>query len=579
MERQAIKKENKKQFKIKNNNSQNSNKNSKHINNLNNNFTLKKDNSNSNDSYAQKIFSYIEKKEKNNNSKKDSRQNGASSFSKNNQSIIAKEELNLQNIEIYGEENYRWFILISYCLCVFGNGMQWVTFSAIATQFGEEYNISSWKVNMFSLIYMIIYPFVTIPQSWLIDNYSFRLGMMIASTCTILGAGLKLFVNHDKSLTCCFIAQFLDGFFQPAMLNSPGKLAADWFNENVRTLICTIGCLADVVGILVGFSWNLAFIHENSRGEKFKKEVFNYFLSEFVLNVVFCLPVFFIKKNCPDIPSSPSQHKDIRIRNTLCTSLKNLFTNKRFIYLLISTFFVVGYYDVMGTVVNSLFLMYGITAKESSTITVISSIIGVLISIIISVLLDKNKKFYIYMIYLCIIGAICQALFTLLLELALHYELNKYFIGLIMYNLVNAIVISFYTIGMNYACEITYPDGESLNGGLMMTMSQISGIGGTFLCDHFINNYKDKRWITNVILLGFFVGACIFVLFFDSKLERNEIDIDGRKLEKEQLKLKNEKINLLNKNKGGNSKEADSSKLQIFQVSQSNQVKVHNVKK
>ena len=50
------------------------------------------------------------------------------------------------------------------------------------------------------------------------------------------------------------------------------------------------------------------------------------------------------------------------------------------------------------------------------------------------------------------------------------------------------LVTPFYTLGMNYACEITYPVGESINGGIMMTMSQLSGIGGTFLCDHFIQH-------------------------------------------------------------------------------------------
>ena len=51
---------------------------------------------------------------------------------------------------------------------------------------------------------------------------------------------------------------------------------------------------------------------------------------------------------------------------------------------------------------------------------------------------------------------------------------------------------------MNYACEITYPVGESINGGIMMSVSQISGIGGTFLCDYFISNYPEKKWITNL---------------------------------------------------------------------------------
>ena len=437
----------------------------------------------------------------------------------------------------FGETPYRWYVMVAYCLCVFANGFQWVTFSAIAVDFSEHYNEPSWRVNMFSLIYMIIYPFVCIPQGWLIDNYSTRLGIIIASGCTLAGSALKMLVNKDTTLAACFVGQFLSGLFQPALLNSPGKIAANWFREDIRTVICTICCLADTVGIFVGFLWNLAFIKENATQDEFKDQVFKYMLSEFILNLVFCLPAFFIFKDKPDIPPSPSQAEDNSEKPNLIKSLKMLFTNIRFIYLLIATLFVVGYYDVMGTIINSLFDMYGVTGQQSSVIYAVSSVAGMISSLVISWLLDKYKKFKLFMIILCLLGTLFQALFTLLLELVESRNLNAYAIGLVLYTLVNMIVVPFYTIGMNYACEITYPVGESINGGIMMTMSQLSGIGGTFLCDHFINNYKEKPWISNVILLIFFVISCVFVFLFDEKLDRQEVEQAGRIKEDEDKKI------------------------------------------
>ena len=439
----------------------------------------------------------------------------------------------------YKETPYRWYVMIAYCLTVFANGFQWVTFSAIATKFSENYDTPSWKVNMFSLIYMIIYPFVCIPEGYLIDNYSTRLGIIIAAGTTLLGSGLKMLVNKDTSLACCFVGQFFSGLFQPALLNSPGKIAANWFREDIRTVICTICCLADTVGIFVGFLWNMAFIDEDAPRDEYRDQVFNYILSEFILNVVFCLPAFFIFKDKPDIPPSPSQSDDNSKKIGLVQSLKMLFTNIRFIYLLIATLFVVGYYDVMGTIINSLFEMYEITGNESNIIYAVSSVAGMLASLLISWLLDKYKKFKLFMVILCISGTVLQALFTFLMELAKSKDFSAYAVALVLYTLVNIIVVPFYTIGMNYACEITYPVGESINGGIMMTMSQLSGIGGTFLCDHFINHNEDKPWISNVILLGFFAISCIFVFLFDEKLNRQEVDKAGR--ENEDVK-KNEEI-------------------------------------
>ena len=106
----------------------------------------------------------------------------------------------------------------------------------------------------------------------------------------------------------------------------------------------------------------------------------------------------------------------------------------------------------------------------------------------------------------------------------------EFIVALIINSLLTIVVMPFYTIGMNYACEITYPVGESINGGFMISASQISGIGGTFLCDYFISNYPEKKWITNVIITGFFWFGCIFVFLFDDKLDRHEIDSNNKNI-------------------------------------------------
>ena len=424
--------------------------------------------------------------------------------------------------------------MISYCLCTFANGFQWVTFSAIATKFSSNYEMESWKVNMFSLIYMIFYPFVCIPEGWLVDNYSTRLGIIIASLCIIVASALKLLIN--KSMFFCFLGQIIASVFQPALLNSPGKIAANWFRDDIRTFICTICCLSDSIGIYIGFLWNMMFINEDEEDkEKYKDQVFNYLLSEFILSLVFCLPSFFIVKDKPIIPPSPSQgtrsSNQMSNKPTLIQSLKLLFTNIRFIYLLISTFFVVGYYNIIGTIINSLFGLYSISGNNSNIIFFVSNFLGMISSLIISKFVDKYKKFKLSMVVLCVSGTIFQILLSTLLEIFKpdsvkinEYSKVEFVIALIIYSLVSSVVTPFYTIGMNYACEITYPVGESINGGLMMSASQISGIGGTFLCDYFINHYSEKKWIPNLILSIFFVLACIFVFLFDEKLDRSEVD-------------------------------------------------------
>ena len=117
-----------------------------------------------------------------------------------------KEEIITPKKEIkYGETPYRWFFLVSYCLNGFVNQIQWVAYSAILTAFSENYEKPLWKVNMFSLIYMIVYPIACIPEAWMLDKFSIRISLILVAACNIIGAGLKLLVNKDKSLASSYV--------------------------------------------------------------------------------------------------------------------------------------------------------------------------------------------------------------------------------------------------------------------------------------------------------------------------------------------------------------------------------------
>jgi fucose permease len=83
----------------------------------------------------------------------------------------------LENTVLIGETPYRYVIVIIYCMLSFANGMQWVTFSSVAKDFKREYNLDQFQVDLFSMIYMIIYPFLSFPSSYIIDNKNIRLGV------------------------------------------------------------------------------------------------------------------------------------------------------------------------------------------------------------------------------------------------------------------------------------------------------------------------------------------------------------------------------------------------------------------
>lgn len=68
-------------------------------------------------------------------------------------------------------------ILVLFSMLSFANGLQWVTFSSIASDFGTHYNLSEFQVDLFSMIYMIVYPIANFPSSYLVDRVDMRLAV------------------------------------------------------------------------------------------------------------------------------------------------------------------------------------------------------------------------------------------------------------------------------------------------------------------------------------------------------------------------------------------------------------------
>jgi fucose permease len=52
-------------------------------------------------------------------------------------------------------------------------------------------------VNMVSLSYMIVYPFITFPANFVLDDYGLRVGMFFAAALTIIGLLLRILINQS----------------------------------------------------------------------------------------------------------------------------------------------------------------------------------------------------------------------------------------------------------------------------------------------------------------------------------------------------------------------------------------------
>lgn len=124
-----------------------------------------------------------------------------------------------------------------------------LTFAPIAGMTEVFYNVSSLRVSMLSMSYMIVYILLALPASWLVDTKGFRLSMGIGAVVTaVFGLLRGVFAANFTIVT---IAQFGLAVGQPFLINSITKVAARWFPVNERATAAGIATMAGYLGMIV----------------------------------------------------------------------------------------------------------------------------------------------------------------------------------------------------------------------------------------------------------------------------------------------------------------------------------------
>jgi len=442
---------------------------------------------------------------------------------------------------------YRYIIVIIYFFLNFINGVHWVTFASCSAKFGKFYHLDNYLVDTFSLLFMFLYPFGCVPEAYLIDNISMRIGLTISALFLIIGAFLKIFIN--TSIIFAYIGQFFTAIFQPAILNSPGKIASTWFDDKSRALVTSICCVSNTIGVMFGYIIHDFIIEENIVNPKIWRESFEfYLLIEFIITIILCIFFICLMRNKPKNPPSISQNNYVPM--PLKEGIKALRSNINFIKILISLTCIVGFINIFGTIFNSYMALYKIKDSTATYTAAAANFLGIIAALVVGKIIDKSKKYKIAMIVCNIISLLIFIITLILME-----TVNKKYLGItsfICYTLVIGSSVPIYTSGMDFVCEITYPVGESISEGVIMTCNQIMGIIGILICDSFRTHLKQYKFLTNLFCIFLFIISCVTLFFVNPELVRNKEDtvekdnIDKEKIENSK-KDEEEREGLINK--------------------------------
>ncbi len=219
-------------------------------------------------------------------------------------------------------------------------------------------------------------------------------------------------------------------------------------------------------------------------------------------------------KSKPKIPPSLSQQTQKSYNLSIKDSLTNLFNNNSYILLLISFTCTNGFYNFYPVIINDYLSNYFINQTAISYIFIFTLTGGLFGTFTLSIIVDRLRIYKFPCLIMNGLMIFSFSISTALLEMFndTHENLDT-FILIICSTFYGFCLMSLYTLHIDFACELTYPIGESISIATMHVFSQTAGAASTFLVNYFLTSYERYRFLPNFFSIGLFVIS-MFALFF-----------------------------------------------------------------
>jgi len=400
-------------------------------------------------------------------------------------------------IKVYG---YRWVVLLVYFIINVLMQLQWITFAPITSGAVAFYNVPAIQIDLLSLIFMIVYLFVSFPASYIIDTWGIRIGIGIGAVLMGVFGFIKGFYGSSYSMVV--IAQIGIAVGQPFVLNSITKVGVRWFPLHERATQAGISVLAQFLGIIIAMVLTPALFKMYGM----EKMLMIYGIVTLAGAVIFLL----LNKENPPTPPCPPGHDE---RIGVFAGMKHIFKQRDMIYLLLIFFIALGIFNAVTTWVEQIIGPRGFTITDAGITGALMMVGGIVGASILPVLSDKLRKRKPFLV----ISTLC----------AIPGLVGLTFAGSYIPLIASSFVFGFFLmaagpIGFQYSAEICYPAPEATSQGLLMLAGQISGIIFVFGMDIASAGGASKTPAMVVFIALMIVSVFLCIKLKESKLVKTD---------------------------------------------------------
>ncbi len=351
----------------------------------------------------------------------------------------------------YRVYKYRWIVLLSFMMINLAIQMLWISYAPVTGLAASFYNVSDLKIGLLSMTFMIAFVPLSIPVSWAIDTWGFRIAVSLGAAMMGIFGLVRGFAGDNYTIV--LLSTIGIAMAQPFLLNAWTTIPAKWFPPNQRATTVGLITLANLVGTAIGMVVTPLLIES---GFEINRIQFIYGSISAGAALVFII----VAKEKPLTPPSADASQN---RALMLDGLKNALSIRPFLYTLAISFIGLGIFNGITTWVESIIRPRGFDISTAGTLGALMLLGGVLGAVIIPAISDKIQKRQIFL-YIGFSGAIPGLL-------------GLTFVSTQSLLLVSAFVLGFFLvsvmpIAIQYAAEVTYPTPEGTSNGLIQLFGQ-----------------------------------------------------------------------------------------------------------
>jgi MFS family permease len=348
--------------------------------------------------------------------------------------------------------SYRWVVLAIFAFVNLTIQTLWIAYAPITGPAAQFHEVTDLQIGLLSMTFMIAFIPLSIPVSWLIDTYGFKvavgIGVILMGVFGILrglaGANYTLVLWSTIGLAAA----------QPFLLNAWTKVPANWFAIEERATAVGIVTLGNLIGTALGLVLT-PILFETMSIPTIQLIYGGFAAFSAVLFLVFA------RETPPTPPCAPEQ----QVRALMLDGLKHAFTVKAFWFTTLVSFIGLGIFNGLTTWIENIIRPRGFTPNDAGTLGALMIVGGLIGAVLLPALSDKQRKRQQYL-YIAFLGAIPGLI-------GLTYATNSTLL------FASAFVLGFFLvsampIAMQYAAEITNPTPEGTSNGLIQLVGQAS---------------------------------------------------------------------------------------------------------